>query len=87
MYTVKWDKKAEKDLGRIDIATANKILTLVNRELCVNPDVLGKELKGHFKGARSYRIGDYRVIYEIEYDIVTVRVIKVAHRKDVYERL
>jgi len=87
MYKVTWDKKAEKDLSRIDISTAKKIYDQVNRELTINPYILGKELKGHFKGARSYRIGDYRVIYEVDYDIITVQIIKVAHRKEVYIRI
>jgi mRNA interferase RelE/StbE len=87
MYKVIWDRKAAKDLSKIDISTAKRIYSQVNIELSINPLVVGKELKGHFKGARSYRIGDYRVIYAVDCEIVTVEVIKVAHRKEVYIRI
>jgi len=32
------------------------------------------------------RVGDYRIIYSIESQIVTVHVIKIGHRKEVYEK-
>jgi mRNA interferase RelE/StbE len=47
----------------------------------------GKPLKGELKGYWSYRVGVYRVIYTIEASEVVVYVLRIQHRKEVYERL
>ena len=46
---------------------------------------LGKQLKGQLKDYRSYRVGDYRIVYFIRHKKVQVEIIRVAHRKDVYK--
>ncbi len=38
------------------------------------------------KGLMKLRVGDYRVIYSIKRETVTVHVIKIGHRKDVYDK-
>ena len=45
---------------------------------------LGKELKGQLKEYRSFRIGDYRVIYYIRRQKIRIEIIRIAHRKNVY---
>jgi len=44
----------------------------------------GKKLIGNLSPFWRLRVGDYRVIYIIEEEIVTVEVVKVRHRKEVY---
>ncbi|MDF5707504.1 MAG: type II toxin-antitoxin system RelE/ParE family toxin [Nostoc sp. S4] len=44
-----------------------------------------KALKGDYTGYYRYRIGDYRVIYSIDDEVVQVLVMAVAHRNEVYE--
>ena len=44
----------------------------------------GKALKGQLKGRYSYRVGSYRIIYSVHRHILTVYVIDVGHRRDVY---
>ena len=44
-----------------------------------------KPLKGQFSGAYRYRVGDLRVVYTINDAAVTVFVITIANRKDIYE--
>ncbi|MFH1830005.1 MAG: type II toxin-antitoxin system mRNA interferase toxin, RelE/StbE family [Pseudomonadota bacterium] len=46
---------------------------------------LGKQLKGQLKDYRSYRVGDYRVIYFIRHHQIQVEIIRVAHRKEAYK--
>jgi mRNA interferase RelE/StbE len=53
-------------------------------KLAVDP-FLGKVLKGQLKEYRSYRIGDYRIVYFIRQHKVRIEIIRVAHRKDVYK--
>ncbi len=45
----------------------------------------GKKLEGEQKGKWSIRVWPYRIIYTIEKDIVTVTVLRIGHRKDVYK--
>jgi len=47
---------------------------------------LGKNLKGELKDYRSYRVGDYRVIYMVKRQRVLVEIIRVAHRREAYRR-
>ncbi|MDB9442911.1 type II toxin-antitoxin system RelE/ParE family toxin [Sphaerospermopsis kisseleviana CS-549] len=44
-----------------------------------------KSLKGELSGYYRYRVGDYRVIYEINDDLKLVTIIFIAHRSKVYE--
>lgn len=43
-------------------------------------------LRRNLKALMKLRVGDYRIIYSIDEEIVTVHVIKIDHRKEVYEK-
>ncbi|MBE2180221.1 MAG: type II toxin-antitoxin system RelE/ParE family toxin [Chthoniobacterales bacterium] len=82
-YRIEFTRSAEKDLRKIDRSRVAAILRKVEQlELNPRPDG-SKKLAG---ADRTYRIriGDYRVVYEIEDDVLVVLVIRVGHRKDVY---
>ena len=44
----------------------------------------GIPLRGDLKGCYKYRVGSYRLIYEIKKSVLTVIVIDIGHRKDIY---
>lgn len=46
----------------------------------------GSPLKGGLKGIRRLRVGDYRVLYEVQETALVVLVVRVAHRRDAYRR-
>jgi mRNA interferase RelE/StbE len=82
-YRVELTRSAEKDLRRVD---KNRLpaIYLAIEALSDTPRPDGvKKLAG---ADRTYRIrvGDYRIVYEIEDDVLVVLVIRIAHRKDVY---
>lgn len=52
--------------------------------LAENPYRVGKPLRDQLEGRYSARRGEFRVIYQIFDDRVVVRVIHIAHRRDVY---
>ena len=54
------------------------------KELSNNPE-LGKPLVGKLAGLWSLRVGDYRAIYQIRKSELLVLVLKVGHRKNIYE--
>jgi mRNA interferase RelE/StbE len=55
-------------------------------ELARDPHLSGTEpLRRGLKGRRKYRVGDYRIVYAVEQDLLIVRVIAVGHRSRIYE--
>jgi len=45
----------------------------------------GKPLHGELKGLSSYRMGSYRILYEVHHGRLVVVIVDLGHRKDVYE--
>jgi mRNA interferase RelE/StbE len=68
-------------------ATLQKKLDRYFERLKINPRNHPniKSLKGELSGYSRYRVGDYRVIYEINDDLKLVTIIFIAHRSKVYE--
>ena len=81
--TLKIDDKVIKDLKKIDKTWQKRILTKMKTTLTDDP-YSGKKLVGNLSPFWRLRVGDYRVIYAIEEEIVTVEVVKVRYRKEVY---
>lgn len=59
-------------------------LEFITGALADNPQRLGKPLLGELAGFWSARRGQYRVVYTIHDEIVTVTIVRVAHRRDAY---
>jgi len=79
-YKIDWKENAIKDLKKLEASISNRIYKKVD-ELIENP--LSKDIK-KLKGMNAFRlrVGDYRIIFEIEKDIICV--LKVGHRKNIY---
>jgi len=86
-YSVNYSEKAWKSLKRIDRYRAQIIIGWIESNLigCDNPRLYGKPLVGDKKGFWRYRVGSYRIIAEIQDNIVTIEVINVGHRREIYE--
>lgn len=83
-YRIEFTRSAEKDIRRIEKSRIPAIYREIEG-LSADPRPRGvKKLAG---ADRTYRIriGDYRVVYEIEDDVLLVLVIRIAHRKDAYK--
>ena len=84
LYTLFVNPKIEKELSKIDKSIALKIKNTI-RSLAIDPRPNGvKKLKGA-ENAYRIRVGDYRIIYEIYDSKVLVLIVKVGHRRVVYE--
>lgn len=82
-YRILYKKSAGKELLQLPVSKAIDIKKAIN-QLSEIPRPKGcKKLKGT-TDAYQIRIGDYRVIYEISDHILTVMIIKIAHRQNVY---
>jgi len=83
-YDVRLKPKFLKQLKKLDKKQAERILIKVYL-LGDDPYPLAsKSLKG--RDDRSLRIGDYRVIYDVESDLLIVLVLNVGHRKEIYKK-
>lgn len=84
-YKVEWKRSATKELKAFPKDVIARILKAVE-QLPVNPYPSGvRKLVG---SEHTYRIreGDYRIIYTVGMSSLVVEVIRVGHRKDVYDR-
>jgi len=83
-YDVRLKPKFLKQLKKLDKKQAERILIKVYL-LGDDPySLASKSLTG--RDDRSLRIGDYRVIYDVESDQLIVLVLNVGHRKEVYKK-
>ncbi len=85
MYSLIYRESVAKTLRRIPKSQLIKIIVRVE-SLAVEPRPVGAiKLKGEMDVYRV-RQGDYRIIYRVEDKIITVEVIAIGHRKDIYGR-
>lgn len=84
--TVVFADKARKEFLKLDKPIQKQIQTFIVklREL-KDPRSSGKALVGNLAGRWRYRVGDYRLVCEIEDDQILITVLHIAHRKDVYK--
>lgn len=86
-YKVQFTKRAMKDLKKLDRSTSALILGWVRKNLenCENPRIHGKGLTANRSGQWRYRVGDYRLLAEIEDNIITILILSIGHRSDIYK--
>ena len=78
-YDIQYDPKSVKQLQKLDKSVANELLNGIE-EFAHNPTLTKiKKLKTPFDGAYRLRIGNYRVIFYLEDDLILIS--KIAHRK------
>ena len=85
-YTVQYTVGAIKNLKKLDKHTQALILGWIEKNLtnCENPRQHGKCLTANRSGQWRYRIGDYRLICEIEDDKIVILILSIGHRREIY---
>ncbi len=71
-----------EDFKSISHPQQSIILKDIHKKLSLDPKGYGKPLLGSLKGYWRIRVGDYRIIYRILEDVITVFVVKVGIRRD-----
>lgn len=86
-YRVEFTQRAMKDLKKLDRHTAALIIGWVRKNLegCEDPRLHGKELTANRSGEWRYRVGDYRLLAQIDDSKVVILVVSVGHRRDIYQ--
>ena len=83
-YTIAWTSPAKHALRNLPEKAATAAVEFIYGSLAENPQRVGKALQQELAGLHSARRGDYRVIYRINSDQLTVEIVTIEHRSDAY---
>lgn len=82
-YKIVWDKKAYSQVEKLEPFVSKRIIKLIKE---FSEDVTSKEIK-KLKGDGAYRLraGDYRIILDLDHELETITILKIGHRKNIYD--
>jgi mRNA interferase RelE/StbE len=86
-WRIEYDAGAEKDLSKLDRQIAQRIIRFLGERIAnlEDPRSIGEALKGSKLGDFwKYRVGDYRIIADIQDTVLRIYVIEIGDRKEVY---
>jgi mRNA interferase RelE/StbE len=85
-WTIEYTDTAKEQLRKLDKQAARRIVDFMDERVAAldNPRSTGKALTGPLGNFWRYRVGDYRVICDIQDDAVRVLVVRIGNRKEVY---
>ena len=81
-YSLSIKQSAAKSLETVPKPDRLRIIDVIDA-LRTNP-AAGSLLKGELSGLRRVRVGSYRVVYEVVEDRLTILLVRIGHRRDVY---
>jgi mRNA interferase RelE/StbE len=86
VWTIEITRTAERQIKKLDRSAQVIVMRFLRERLkgASNPQKWGKPLRGEKRGLWRYRVGDYRLICDIQDERITVLVLEVGHRRDVY---
>jgi addiction module RelE/StbE family toxin len=86
MFKIEYlDSVVKKDIPALPSKIRQIIKKAIEERLIVDPISFGKPLRYSLKGHKRLRVGDYRIIYRIEFTSKKVLIVAIKHRKNVYE--
>ncbi len=86
-WVYRFDERALKELKKLGHQAQRDILAYLDERIAGDEDPrrFGKGLKADLVGMWRYRVGDYRILCQIQDDELLVLVVAVGHRRDIYE--
>ncbi|MBF0559077.1 MAG: type II toxin-antitoxin system RelE/ParE family toxin [Nitrospirae bacterium] len=88
-WTIKIEDSAIKELKKIDKTNTRRILDFLDKRVAKleDPRSIGEALKGAQLGNFwKYRIGDYRVICDIQDSVLLILVLRIGNRSEIYRK-
>jgi mRNA interferase RelE/StbE len=85
-YRIEFKRSAAKALKKIPRSDRRKIRDRIDSLAENLPDPVTTKMKGD-NPFHKVRVGDYRIVYEIQEGLLVILVLRIGHRKDVYRRL
>jgi mRNA interferase RelE/StbE len=85
-WVIEYAETANKQLRKLDKPAARRIVEFMDERVASSDDPreLGKALKGSPGDLWRYRVGDYRVLCDIQDEVLTVLVLQIGNRREVY---
>lgn len=84
MLKVNWTDDAIEDLQKLDKPIAKRILTKISWFSQHFNNITPEPLSGEMAGTFKVRVGDWRIVYTIEKDVIVIQA--VGHRREIYSR-
>lgn len=85
-YELRIERHAEKDLVKLERTSFEQIASRI-KELASNPHPQGSKKISGSQNDWRLRIGDYRVLYEIDNKSRIIKIMRVKHRREAYRDL
>ena len=87
MFSVEFSDRALKALKKLDKSKAAVITAWIKKNLegCADPRRFGKPLVGNKSGEWRYRVGDYRILAEIQDSRLVIYLVNIGHRRSIYK--
>lgn len=87
VWTIKFTEVAQKQLSKLNKTISKKIIAYLKDRISKldDPKNSGKALLHEKSGLWRYRMGDYRIICKIIESELTILVIQIGHRKNIYD--
>ncbi len=83
-YTVKYHPDVKSaDLPRINLKMRERIRSAIESRLMTAPQENGLPLRKSLKGYWKLRVGDYRIVFKVEGEVVYI--LGIRHRRNIYE--
>ena len=85
-WTIDYAQSARNQLKKLDQPVAKQVLDFMDNRVAKqeDPRTIGKALIGPLGSLWRYRVGDYRIICEIQHSAVRILIIRLGHRREVY---
>lgn len=85
-WTIEYAETAKKQLRKLDKLAARRIVDFMDERVSQNDDPrrIGKALKGPLGDLWSYRMGDFRILCDIQDEVLTILVLQIGNRREVY---
>lgn len=86
-WRIELETRARKELARIDPPEARRIRTYLRDRVASrdDPSSLAAPLAGQWRDYWRFRVGDYRLICHLDETTLTVLVVRIGHRRQVYQ--
>jgi mRNA interferase RelE/StbE len=86
-WTIEFDERAKRDLSKLDKPIQKRIRRYLQDRIATanDPKSFGHGLTHDLSGLWRFRVGDYRILCNIEDDRLIVLVVAVGHRSVVYD--
>ncbi|MBF0463327.1 MAG: type II toxin-antitoxin system RelE/ParE family toxin [Magnetococcales bacterium] len=85
-WTIEIRETAENQIARLDQQNRTRIVRFLRERIhgSQDPRYIGQPLKGELAGLWRYRVGDYRLVCHLHDEVVTVVVLEIGRRREVY---